>query len=150
VIAINYNLPPSVRNQLKNVMIISLIPGPNQPTDINSFMLPFVRETRKLAKGVKTFNALTQDTFWLRAYFIRGFGDMVAMEKAMYMKGHNGKLSCCHCYIIGVTDPYSKKTTNYCPLHVPKDAQKEAKRKLQPAELLLACEPGADPRHLSL
>ena len=45
---INANLPSSKRVKKENLLISSVIPGPNQPKDFNSFLRPIVDELKIL------------------------------------------------------------------------------------------------------
>src|SRR2546423_14911273 len=45
---INNNLDPSLRVKKENLLIPFLIPGPNQPKDINTFLQPFIDEMKEL------------------------------------------------------------------------------------------------------
>lgn len=113
----NYNLPPTVRFRLTNVICLGVIPGPKQPKDTNSFLLPFVEECLLLEKGVPAFDKRTMQLFTLYMYLILVFGDMPAIAKLMRMKGHNGLLPCRACSIHGVRDPNAAGNTHYTPLH---------------------------------
>ena len=46
---INANLPPEKRVLKENLLITSIIPGPKEPKDLNSFMKPIVDELNELA-----------------------------------------------------------------------------------------------------
>jgi len=45
---INANLRPEDRVKKNNLLIGALIPGPNAPSDLNSFLQPVIDELRKL------------------------------------------------------------------------------------------------------
>ena len=115
LILFNYNLPPDVRFHLENILALGVIPGPKKPKDADSFLWPFVQEMMRLAIGVKTFDAMAQQMFWLRAYLIVVFGDIPAVSMIMRMVGHNGFSPCRMCKIIGVRIPNSNMTTHYVP-----------------------------------
>ncbi|KAG8929626.1 hypothetical protein FRC01_004015 [Tulasnella sp. 417] len=117
IITIIYNLSPEIRSRCSNVLINAVIPGPRAPKDTDSFMYPITQEAGVLACGVEAYNALDQNRFDMRAYYIRAFGDMVAMYKSMGMTSPGGKYHCHRCKIKGVLAP--GKTTYYCPLHGP-------------------------------
>lgn len=48
LIMINNNLPPEVRVKKKNLLVVAVIPGPNQPKDFNSFLRPTINELKLL------------------------------------------------------------------------------------------------------
>lgn len=113
----NYNLPPDVRFRLANVICLGVIPGPKQPKDTDSFLLPFVEECLQLEKGVPAFDKRSMQRFMLHVYLLLVFGDMPAIAKLMRMKGHNGYRPCRACEIVGISDPGSTNKTYYTPLH---------------------------------
>jgi hypothetical protein len=78
-----YNLPPEIRCQLASILGLGLIPGPKAPKDFDSYLLPFVEELLKLARGVPAFDAEDQRMFILCAYLILVFGDMPAIAKLL-------------------------------------------------------------------
>ncbi len=47
---INNNLDPSLRVKKENLLIPFLIPGSNQPKDINTFLWPFINEMKELER----------------------------------------------------------------------------------------------------
>ena len=49
-LVINNNLAPEKRVKKENLIISFMIPGPHQPKDFNSFLLPLVEEL-KILKG---------------------------------------------------------------------------------------------------
>ena len=38
------NLPRSLRNKAENVLLVGILPGPSEPTDINGFLKPLLDE----------------------------------------------------------------------------------------------------------
>ncbi len=47
------NLPYQVRFKRENIIVLGIIPGPREPkTDINQYLLPFVKELQKFETGV--------------------------------------------------------------------------------------------------
>lgn len=48
VMFINANLPPNERVKKENFLISSIIPGPNQPKNFNSFLRPIINELKML------------------------------------------------------------------------------------------------------
>jgi hypothetical protein len=117
LILFNYNLHPSICTQLAHILCIGVIPGPNAPKDISTYLEPLIDELEDLARGVPAFDSKDGHTFSLRAYLLACFGDMPAVAKLMAMKGHNGKFPCHACKIEGVNAGGGRgKTTLYTPL----------------------------------
>jgi hypothetical protein len=115
IIVFNYNLHPSIRTQLEHILCVGVIPGPNSPQDLCTYLEPLIDELEDLARGVPAFDSVDKHTFSLRAYLLACFGDMPAMAKLMAMKGHNGKFPCRACKIEGVSAGGGKHTL-YTPL----------------------------------
>ena len=68
VLIIN-NLPPEERFKRENLLVLGLIPGPQQPKDIDSFLRPLVNELKRLEVGIPmVYNGATKDYFQLHAY----------------------------------------------------------------------------------
>ena len=114
----NYNLPPKCRTCLDNLLCIGIIPGPHQPKDVGSFLCPLDDELAELACGVPTFDAATKSVFDLHAYNLFKLSDIVAIEKFLKIKGHNGIHPCRSCKIKGVR---GDGRTYYVPIHPPRD-----------------------------
>lgn len=117
ILVFNYNLPPEIRFLMKNILCIGVIPGPNKPKDIDSFLFPLIEELKQLAVGVRAYDAHDNKVFPLRAYLIRIFGDIPAMSLMMNFKGHNGKQPCRLCNISGLRIPGDAHSPYYVPLH---------------------------------
>lgn len=115
LILFNYNLPPEIRFHLEHVIGFGIIPGPNKPTDFDSFLWPLVKELLRLEVGVHAYDSLTGEFFALRAFLILVFGDIPAISMVMRMKGHNGFAPCRMCNITGVRIP-DTRTPYYVPL----------------------------------
>ncbi|KAG8730383.1 hypothetical protein FRC10_002754 [Ceratobasidium sp. 414] len=54
LIFINYNLHPGICTCLENVLCVGIIPGPRQCKDLNSFLIPLLKELLDLEDGVET------------------------------------------------------------------------------------------------
>lgn len=120
IIAFNYNLPPEERFHLDNILCLGVIPGPKQAKDTDSFLWPLVDEMLVLARGITAFDSLAGESFILHAYIILAFGDIPAVAKLMWMKGHNGRRPCRMCTITGIQIPFqTKNTALYTPLWRP-------------------------------
>jgi len=119
ILLLNLNLPPHLCTHLENLICVGIIPGPHQPKDIASFLCPLDNEFAELADGVRTFDTSDYTQFYLHAYNIFKNGDIVAIEKLMNLKGHNGYSPCCSCEIKGVRNITAHGTIYYTPLTTP-------------------------------
>ena len=147
------NLSPAERVQMRNVLPIAIIPGPNQPKDFNSFLAPFVDECIRFARGVKTYNVLTRRDFVLRHHPVMVCGDMQAIKHVEELKGPNAVVPCRGCLGIGVyhrgkktyyiplakplhDDIPADNTSSYDPLALPLWTEENLKTQLQEMELV--------------
>ena len=118
----NYNLPPDVRTRSKNLLCVGIVPGPHQPKDLGSFLVPLDDECAELAYGIQTFNALQRALFKLHAYIILKSGDIVAIERFLNIKGHNSIFPCRSCKVKAIC---GLGKTYYVPLHPPSQDREE-------------------------
>jgi Transposase family tnp2 len=68
VILINLNLPPEERVKVDNILASMIIPGPQKPKDLDTFLQPLVEELKLLDRGVEAYDANTGSTFNLKAW----------------------------------------------------------------------------------
>ena len=102
ILVFNYNLPPEVRFHKKNIIPISVVPGPKKPKDFDSFLYPLIQELLELSNSVRAYDTSTGKLFCLQAFLIIAFGDILAISLLLKMKGHNSITSCCICNIHGL------------------------------------------------
>ncbi|CEL58469.1 hypothetical protein RSOLAG1IB_12138 [Rhizoctonia solani AG-1 IB] len=120
ILIINYNLPPEERICVENMICVGVIPGPQCPNDINSFLQPLIDELRELARGVAAVDVNQRKLFSLRAHPLTIFGDIPALTKVLEFIGHNGCFPCRFCLMPTVPGPTSGGGFHrYCPLHQP-------------------------------
>ncbi|KAG9089588.1 hypothetical protein FRC06_001476 [Ceratobasidium sp. 370] len=105
--------------QLHDLFPVVVIPGPFQPKDFNSYLVPYVNECLELARGVKTYNVLTRWTFILRQHPVMVCSDMQAIKHYEQMKGPNSMVPCCECLAVSIY--HSGQRTYYIPLAKPLD-----------------------------
>ncbi|QRV91989.1 Transposase family tnp2 [Ceratobasidium sp. AG-Ba] len=111
------NLPPCEWSQVRNVIPLCVIPGPNQPKDFNSFLEPFVLECLTFARGVKAYNSRTGRNFILQHHPVLVGGDMQAIKHLEEMKGVGAKVPCRGCESVAIY--HLAKRTYYIPLAAP-------------------------------
>ena len=94
------NLPRELRYKFENIIVISIIPGPQEPKlNINTYLKPFVEELQELYKGVVLpcpGGAVTQRH--VRASVACLAADIPASRKVCGFLGHNARLGCNKCY----------------------------------------------------
>ncbi|QRV80941.1 Transposase family Tnp2 protein [Ceratobasidium sp. AG-Ba] len=122
LIIVLYNLHPSIRTHLENIICVGVIPGPKQYKDLNSFLFPLLEELLDLESGVETVDssiAGPSRRFLLRAFLILAFGDIPAITKLLGIRGTNALCPCRACDIWGIKDDNPKSNAYYVPLSHP-------------------------------
>ena len=132
-----YNLPPEIRTLIARALCLGAIPGPKGPKRVDTYLHPFESECAKLAMGVKTFDCISQSHFPLHAYNLFPHGDIIAIEKLLNIKGHNGKCPCRSCKIKAINNPDSPDKTYYAPLSHPRKQGEQHRFSLDPLHLPL-------------
>jgi len=123
-----YNLPPEIRTLISRALCLGVIPG--TPKCPDTFLYPFETERVELAIGVKTFDCVTQSHFPLHGYNLFPHGDIIAIEKLLNIKGHNGKCPCRSCKIKAINNPDSSDKTYYVPLSHPRTRKRGDRQQL--------------------
>jgi hypothetical protein len=129
-------MPPEINTHIEHSICSGIIPGPHGPKDYHSFLIPYDEELAQLAHGVCTFDSLSQTDFMLHAYNLFEMGDIIAIEKLLNIKGHNGYSPCRSCEIKGVRNIKGGDTIYYVPLTAPM-VDGEPKRAWNPRSLPL-------------
>jgi hypothetical protein len=131
ILLVNYNLPPKICNHCENLLCLGVI---HNPKDLASYLVPFEDECVKLAMGVRTFDANEESAFLLHAYAVMKHGDIVAIERMMGLRGHNGVRPCRSCTIKGVRNISRQGKTYYVPLTTP-DVEAQTRPSVNPYAL---------------
>lgn len=92
------------RYNAEHFLAFGLCPGPKQPKDLDSFLVPFLEELEILRLGVPAYDAHTKSSFLLKAYLVLLSGDTPGVSKLLHLSGHVAKLPCRACRIEGT--PY--------------------------------------------
>ena len=111
-----YNLPPELRFHIEHILALGIIPGPNKPSNIGSFLIPLHEELFRLAEGISAHDPQSRSIFLLRAFLVIFFGDFPAIAMLMNMKGVNGISPCRNCSIKAIPIPSDTCYTRYIPL----------------------------------
>ena len=93
------NLPRTIRFKPENIIIVGIIPGPNEPTanEMNSYLRPLVKELNALwTDGVQVSKAQGESCN-LFAALITTVCDIPATQKLMGFTGHNSNHCCWKC-----------------------------------------------------
>ena len=116
ILLVNLNLKPDERFKKHNLLLCGIIPGPNNPKDIHSFLRPIVDELKALAAGIENvYDAYTKETFTMRSHLVLVTADLPAIAKTMGISGHASYNHCRFCTIQGI----HSANHIYCPLQTP-------------------------------
>ncbi|PKY35768.1 hypothetical protein RhiirB3_457106 [Rhizophagus irregularis] len=92
-----------------------VIPGPNAPKDMDSYLYPIVNELQTLEEGIPCFNGYTKQNFLLKAYLTHCTGDIPAISKCLNLAGHNAYKGCRFCNLLGIYSTVNRHI--YFPLN---------------------------------
>lgn len=90
------------------MLVVGIVPGPREPSDLDSFLSPLVAEMLSLKEGIPAVDGSYNEPFTLRAHIVLVSGDTPAISKMMKMTGHNGRQPCRFCKIEGVWSESSR------------------------------------------
>ena len=103
------NLPRNIRYLTENVILVGVIPGPNEPKgDINSYLRPLVNELQELWAGV-IMPTHTGVQVLVRAALLCVACDIPAARKVSGFVGHNAFHACSRCLKSFPTDSFGEK-----------------------------------------
>ena len=119
---VNLSLPPSERFKRRNCLFMGSIPGPDDPKDLNSFLVPLIEELRQLQEGIPgVWNAYRKEYFTLKAHICVIGSDIPARETLMQTLGRGSYQYCAYCKVTGCRG----NKYVYCPFRVPDDVALE-------------------------
>jgi hypothetical protein len=84
------NLPPEIRYKTNNTIVPFIIPGPNNPGNLESFMYPLFVDMAKASEGIWMWDAVDSSYFVQHSYICMILGDMLGSAKMSGMAGHTG------------------------------------------------------------
>lgn len=115
IVAIIGNLSPSKRVNTRNLLPLACIPGPNEPRDLVSFLIPLIRELELLSKGL-VCKLWDGSAVKVRVHLLFLLADLPAMAKLCLLKGSNGYSPCRFCLLSG--ELAGRNGTMYYPSYV--------------------------------
>ncbi|RPA78848.1 hypothetical protein BJ508DRAFT_328879, partial [Ascobolus immersus RN42] len=107
---------------LRRMSGVLLIPGPKNPKDFDSFLVPFLDELKELEDGIMCYSAYADKEVMVRAFFMNLSSDTQARVKVLHTLGPAAKRFCEFCKAVSIFNNgmYSPFT---CPIHnVPQTA----------------------------
>lgn len=111
LVALNLNLAPERRYLTRNVIPLCFIPGPSQPKQLQSFLIPLIEEVEmSVEDGGVDMTFFDGSLRKVRLHILYFSGDQPAVSKASGLTGCNGKSPCQDCRIQGF---YSQSARHY-------------------------------------
>ena len=111
VLLLNLNLSPEERCKIENMIPFGFIPGPRNPKDLQSFLIPLYEELHRLESGfpVTDWEGNRRD---VRLFLLFVTADLPALSKVIRTRGHNALSPCRFCEVQGTYDD-DRKTYYY-------------------------------------
>ncbi|KAK0527858.1 hypothetical protein OC842_004734 [Tilletia horrida] len=117
VLLSSMSTPPERRFRRDHTFVVAIIPGPNQPVDIDSFLLPIMAEFARASLGFWIWDGAKGEWFLWKAWLVAVCADQVAAAKVSKTSGASGKTGCRLCIVKANYLPEQKKqVTGYYPL----------------------------------
>lgn len=149
IVLVNYNLPPWLCMKQENLILSTLISGPDSPKNsIDVYMQPLIAELKALWNvGVETYDSLTDANFNLRASVLWTISDFpgYAMLSGWSTKG---KLACPVCHY-QTSSNYLKHSKKMCYMNHRKFLDPTHKWRLDKRRFNGEIEMGSSPEILS-
>lgn len=79
-----------------------LIPGPNNPKDLSSFILPLIAEIEKLSTDRAVLRIYDEKQCCVRVHLLLVLRELPAIAKLCHLLGHNSLHPCEFCWMKGV------------------------------------------------
>ena len=91
------NLPRSLRNKQENVILVGLLPGPSEPSNLDGYLKPLVDELNELwdGKELKLYNATS--TKLVRCALLCAACDLPAGRKLCGFLSYSAHKGCSRC-----------------------------------------------------
>ncbi|KAE8237581.1 hypothetical protein A4X13_0g8729, partial [Tilletia indica] len=109
------NSPLAERFRRTETFIASIIPGPNNPIDIDSFLWPIIQELARAAIGYWVWDGVKKEWFLWRAWLVAACMDQKASSKVSQLTGTTGKSGCRMC-LMKANYPSDAHKIGYFPL----------------------------------
>jgi len=120
------NLPGSLRYKGNSTIIITAIPGPNPPGDIESFFYVMFQHMAIASEGIWVWDAIESSYFAHRSHLCLVTGDMLGSAKCSGMAGHAAVFGDRFTMVEGARSKITRGAkAQYYPLSAPDNDKKE-------------------------
>ncbi|CAD6958775.1 unnamed protein product [Tilletia controversa] len=115
VLLTSLNTPIKTRYKRKDTFVSTIIPGPNPPGELESFLWPIMEELARAAIGYWMWDEAREEWFLWRAWLVGACADQPGSTKMNKMTGHQGYFGCKTC-LIPANYLTSRQVVGYYPL----------------------------------
>ncbi len=113
------SLPPEHRYRAPFLSTLLLIPGPKNPAELETFLLPLYAELQSFEQGLDMFDGGANEHFRWRGLLIGITGDQPAVAKVNGFGGHTAKAGCRDCAIQAASATAQRPHPVYYPMRTP-------------------------------
>ncbi|KAE8243535.1 hypothetical protein A4X06_0g6251 [Tilletia controversa] len=110
------NTRPSTRFRRQGTFVASVIPGPQNPVNVGSFLYPIMQEFAKASKGHWLWDGNERQRFLWKAYLVFAAADQPGSQKINHMTGTSGFSGCRICHMVANYLPGDGQVTGYFPI----------------------------------
>ena len=104
------NLPRAERFKVHNMILVGLIPGPNEPSDMNPFLSPLVEDLKRLFEGIYVTDPVHRPRrVKIRAFLACIICDLPATRKVCGFSNFNALRGCSKCFKLFPTEQFGTK-----------------------------------------
>ncbi|CAD6978510.1 unnamed protein product, partial [Tilletia controversa] len=96
--------------------VASVIPGPKNPVNVDSFLYPIMQEFAKASKGHWLWDGNERQRFLWKAYLVFAAADQPGSQKINHMTGTSGFSGCRICHMVANYLPGDGQVTGYFPI----------------------------------
>ncbi|CAD6922003.1 unnamed protein product, partial [Tilletia controversa] len=105
-----------------------VIPGPNNPINIDSFLWPVVQEFARAAHGYWIWDGAREEWFLWRAWLVATAADQQGSSKINHMTGPTGYCGCRNCHMVA-NYAYEGQSVGYFPLKTVKGDEERTRER---------------------
>ena len=102
------NLPKNVRNVFKSLLLVGIIPGPNEPKNMDAYLDCLVDELLNLSNSTM-YDAVAKEDFTVRLKVCLSILDYPGQNKVCKFGGAGAYTGCSHCQLLGEWSEALKK-----------------------------------------
>ncbi|KAE8225054.1 hypothetical protein CF326_g7931 [Tilletia indica] len=115
VLLTSLNTLHTERFKRPETFISTIVPGPNNPVDLDSFLWPILAQFARAGRGYWVWDGARREWFLWKAWVVAAAADQPGSSKINHMTGATGYAGCKTCHIVA-NYAYEGDSTGYFPL----------------------------------